>query len=68
MLPMDMKIVAGTVNLDRPRVTHAVKEIITHKEYDIENSWLNDIALIRVNCLSIQPIVSSKLSVIDSRN
>ncbi|XP_011868436.1 PREDICTED: chymotrypsin-2-like [Vollenhovia emeryi] len=47
-VPMDIKIIVGTVNLDRPRVIHAAKEIIVHKEYDSYNSWINDIALIRV--------------------
>ncbi|XP_012529672.3 trypsin-1 [Monomorium pharaonis] len=47
-LPVDIKIVAGTVNLDHPRVTRTVKQIIIHKKYDSTNSWLNDISLIRV--------------------
>ncbi|XP_071637582.1 chymotrypsin-2-like [Temnothorax longispinosus] len=49
-LPRDVKVIAGTVNLNRPGAgaTRAVKEIITHKEYNPSNSWVNDIALIRV--------------------
>jgi len=50
---MHMKIIVGTVNLDRSRIIHAVKKIIAHKEYDPINSWLNDIALIKVNHPSI---------------
>jgi trypsin len=47
-LPKDIKLIVGTVNLNRPGVTHAVKEIIRHEKYDPSNSWINDIALIRV--------------------
>jgi len=47
-LPKDIKIIVGTVNLNSPQYTHAVKQIITHKEYDPNDSWINDITLIKV--------------------
>ncbi|KAL6435844.1 hypothetical protein ACFW04_005603 [Cataglyphis niger] len=47
-IPADIIIVVGIVNLNRSGVKRAIKEIISHKEYDPNNSWLNDIALIKV--------------------
>ncbi|KAL6257051.1 hypothetical protein P5V15_011986 [Pogonomyrmex californicus] len=46
--PADMKIIAGTINLNRPYLTQAIKKIIRHKEYDPGNSYVNDIALLNV--------------------
>lgn len=47
-----MLIVAGIVDLNRSDVKHyAIKEVIYHEKYDPSNSWLNDIALIKVNYL-----------------
>lgn len=51
---MDIKIIVGTIDLDKPRVIHAAKEFITHEEYDHYNSWINDIALIEVNRLFLR--------------
>ncbi|XP_070161271.1 chymotrypsin-2-like [Polyergus mexicanus] len=47
-IPADIIIVVGTINLNRSGIKHAIKEIISHKEYDPSNSWLNDVALIKV--------------------
>ncbi|XP_032686016.1 chymotrypsin-2-like [Odontomachus brunneus] len=44
----DIKVVAGTVDLNNPRSTHEVEEIITHESYNPSDSWRNDIALLRV--------------------
>ncbi|KMQ90865.1 mite allergen der f 3-like protein [Lasius niger] len=47
-IPADIIIVAGTVNLNRPSIKRVIKQVIFHEEYDPSNSWLNDIALIKV--------------------
>ncbi|XP_072747521.1 mite allergen Der p 3-like [Anoplolepis gracilipes] len=44
----DMIIVAGTVSLIRSGVKRAIKQIISHKEYDPYNSYINDIALLKL--------------------
>ncbi|XP_051167248.1 chymotrypsin-2-like [Leptopilina boulardi] len=47
-LPFELKIVAGTLNLNQPKATYFVDEIIIHNEYNGSDSWKNDIALIKV--------------------
>ncbi|XP_043468490.1 chymotrypsin-2-like [Leptopilina heterotoma] len=43
-----IKIVAGTINLLKPKDTYFVEKIITHEAYNANNSWINDIALVKV--------------------
>ncbi|XP_076748619.1 trypsin-1-like [Xylocopa sonorina] len=45
-----IKVVAGTIDLSKPEQgsEHSVKKIIVHENYDEDNSWLNDIALLKV--------------------
>lgn len=43
-----MKIIAGSTNLNYPKSTHAVEKIIVHENYTPSDSWINDIALIKV--------------------
>lgn len=52
--PTDIHVVAGTINLDKPKYTRTIKEIIIHEEFNTSKSWSNDIALIRVNYLLIK--------------
>ncbi|XP_019882307.1 mite allergen Der p 3-like [Camponotus floridanus] len=47
-IPADLVIIADTVNLNRPGPQHAIKQIISHEKYDPHNSWLNDIALLKM--------------------
>lgn len=47
-IPAHLIIIAGTVNLDRPGQPHAIKQIISHEEYEPSKSWLNDIALLKM--------------------
>ncbi|XP_036138603.1 trypsin-1 [Monomorium pharaonis] len=44
----EIKVVAGTINLIDPKSQHNVVRIILHEEYDENNSWINDIALLKV--------------------
>ncbi|KAK0094375.1 hypothetical protein PV326_011081 [Microctonus aethiopoides] len=44
----EMKIIAGSTNLYHPKSTHAVEKIIVHENYTESDSWINDIALIKV--------------------
>ncbi|XP_025986026.2 chymotrypsin-2 isoform X2 [Solenopsis invicta] len=44
----DLKVVAGTIDLDSPKSSHDVERIIKHKEYNPKDSWKNDIALLKV--------------------
>jgi len=44
----EIKVVAATINLDNPESEHDVAKIIVHKEYRSSNSWINDIALLKV--------------------
>ena len=41
-------VVAATVNLKRPHVTNEVTHIRVHEGYNPSDSWINDIALLRV--------------------
>ncbi|XP_036138929.1 mite allergen Der f 3-like [Monomorium pharaonis] len=45
----DIKVVAGTINLTDPKSEHNVVKITVHKEYDPSNSYINDIALLKVD-------------------
>jgi secreted trypsin-like serine protease len=44
----DIAVIAGTVDLNWPGAKHQVKAVICHERYQRDNSWLNDIALVRV--------------------
>ncbi|KAK0181221.1 hypothetical protein PV327_003523 [Microctonus hyperodae] len=44
----DIKIIAGSTNLNDPQSTHAVEKIIIHEDYTPDDSWRNDIALIKI--------------------
>ncbi|XP_025986032.1 trypsin-1 [Solenopsis invicta] len=44
----DIKVVAATINLRDPKSQHEVEKIIVHREYDPSNSYINDIALVKV--------------------
>ncbi|KAL0111982.1 hypothetical protein PUN28_013307 [Cardiocondyla obscurior] len=44
----DIKVVAASISLLNPRSQHRVAKIIVHKDYNSYNSWINDIALLRV--------------------
>lgn len=43
-----VQVIAATVNLMEPLSTYNAKEIIVHSEYDVFDSWRNDIALIEI--------------------
>ncbi|CAL7944838.1 unnamed protein product [Xylocopa violacea] len=45
-----IKVVAGTIDLTKPEQgsEHNVTKIIIHENYEARNSWLNDIALLKV--------------------
>ncbi|XP_044016686.1 chymotrypsin-2-like [Aphidius gifuensis] len=43
-----VQVVAATVNLMEPLATYNAKEIIVHSEYDVLDSWRNDIALVAI--------------------
>ncbi|XP_039301749.1 chymotrypsin-2 [Solenopsis invicta] len=44
----DVRVVAGTINLNNSKSLHNVEEIIIHENYDPNDSWINDIALLKV--------------------
>ncbi|XP_011863895.1 PREDICTED: polyserase-2-like [Vollenhovia emeryi] len=44
----EIKVIAGTIDRNDPKSKHDVAKIIMHKDYDRANSWINDIALLRV--------------------
>nr|XP_012218723.1 PREDICTED: chymotrypsin-2-like [Linepithema humile] len=46
--PSGLKVIAGSINLKDPKVTNRVTKIIVHEKYDSSDSWINDIALLRV--------------------
>ncbi|KAI4474126.1 hypothetical protein M0802_015770 [Mischocyttarus mexicanus] len=52
-----IQVVAGTINLNVPSSTHNVAKIIVHQNYDPEDSWKNDIALLKV----VEPFSETKL-------
>ncbi|XP_043277366.1 trypsin-1-like [Venturia canescens] len=52
----NVKVIAGTVDLEKPHSIHYVKKIIIHADYDPSHSWSNDIAVLKVN----EPFVVSK--------
>ncbi|XP_033351311.1 chymotrypsin-2-like [Bombus vosnesenskii] len=46
----EVKIISGTKNLsDSPTSVHQAVKFIVHDEYNPSDSWINDIALIKVN-------------------
>ncbi|XP_031838671.1 chymotrypsin-2-like [Nomia melanderi] len=52
-----IKVVAGTIDLSKPGSEHNVLKIIMHEKYNSLDSWINDIALLKVE----KPFVKSKL-------
>jgi len=44
----EITVIADTVDLTNPKSKHEVAEVIVHKQYSSSNSWLNDIALLKV--------------------
>lgn len=44
-----MQVVAGTINLTQPKSKHRVTKVIQHEGYNSANSWINDIALLKVS-------------------
>ncbi|XP_011147843.2 trypsin-1 [Harpegnathos saltator] len=46
--PNNIKVVAGTIDLQDPKSTHEVIRITAHEKYNAANSWINDIAILRV--------------------
>ncbi|XP_043262953.1 chymotrypsin-2-like [Colletes gigas] len=55
--PGDIKVVAGTVNLTRPGSEYLVNKFYVHEKYNSSDTWVNDIALIKVKT----PFVKSAL-------
>ncbi|XP_034195404.2 chymotrypsin-2-like [Osmia lignaria lignaria] len=51
-----IKVIAGTINLTTPKSEHNVKKIIIHEKYNPNDSWKNDIALLKVE----KPFVKSE--------
>ncbi|XP_015596343.1 trypsin-1 isoform X2 [Cephus cinctus] len=46
--PSKIKVIAGTFDLEIPRSAHYVNKIIVHEDYNANDSWKNDIALLEV--------------------
>ncbi|KAG7197994.1 hypothetical protein KM043_016219 [Ampulex compressa] len=46
--PSALKVIAGTIDLRKPRSEHFVAAIIVHEEYNPADSWKNDVALLKV--------------------
>ncbi|XP_076618999.1 trypsin-1-like [Colletes latitarsis] len=46
--PNTMEVVVGTVDVDNRVSVHQVERIISHEKYSSRDSWVNDIALIKV--------------------
>ena len=44
----DLRIVADTINLKLGGTHHNVVDIILHEDYNPDDSWVNDIALLKV--------------------
>ncbi|XP_011706712.1 PREDICTED: trypsin epsilon-like, partial [Wasmannia auropunctata] len=44
-----IKVVAGTINLTNPKSEHNVVKAIRHEGFNPNNSWINDIALLKVD-------------------
>ncbi|KAJ4440550.1 hypothetical protein ANN_08695, partial [Periplaneta americana] len=49
LVPEDLILLAGTVDLKTGGTAHQVVEIIMHEGYTPEDSWMNDIAVVRVS-------------------
>ncbi|XP_043277368.1 trypsin-1-like [Venturia canescens] len=47
--PSEIKVIAGTTDLEDPQATHYAVKITVHAEYNKHDSWVNDIALIKVD-------------------
>ncbi|XP_043277369.1 trypsin-1-like [Venturia canescens] len=47
--PSSIKVIAGTTDLEDPQATHYAVKIIVHDGYNPYDSWVNDIALIKVD-------------------
>ncbi|XP_076249198.1 chymotrypsin-2-like [Calliopsis andreniformis] len=47
--PKNIKVIAGTVDLLKKGSEHYAKEIYMHTKYNSSDSWVNDIALIKVD-------------------
>ncbi|KAG8222284.1 hypothetical protein J437_LFUL003265 [Ladona fulva] len=43
------KVVVGTNHLDNGGTVHELSEMILHEDYNISDSWINNIALLKVN-------------------
>jgi len=43
-----MQIISGSIDLRDPQFTHDVEEIRIHKQYNPRDSWINDIAILKV--------------------
>ncbi|KOC69515.1 Trypsin-1 [Habropoda laboriosa] len=51
-----IQVVAGTIDLSKPDSQRNVVKVIVHEKYDSSDSWINDIALLKVD----KPFVKSK--------
>ncbi|XP_029050344.2 trypsin-1-like [Osmia bicornis bicornis] len=52
----NIKVIVGTIDLTAPKSEHNVMKIIIHEKYNKDDSWKNDIALLKVE----KPFVKSK--------
>lgn len=48
-----VEVVAATINLDEPNLTYEAEKLITHSKYNRSDSFVNDIALIKVSFVCI---------------
>lgn len=64
---IDYRIIAGTVNLDRPKIRRTVKRTIVHEQYDPVDSWRHDIAIVQANFPLIIPISAPLFLVTDAK-
>ncbi|KAL6435841.1 hypothetical protein ACFW04_005602 [Cataglyphis niger] len=44
----NIKVVANTIDLNKPQLTNTVTQIRVHEKYNSANSWINDMALLKV--------------------
>ncbi|XP_070161270.1 chymotrypsin-2 [Polyergus mexicanus] len=47
-LASNVKVIAATINLNHPQLTNEVTQIRRHEKYDSSDSWINDVALLKV--------------------
>ena len=52
----NIKVIVGTIDLTAPKSEHNVMKIIIHEKYNKDDSWKNDIALLKVE----KPFVKSE--------